>query len=247
MIKRLKHLGQDSSQLWLWGLHACKTALTNPERQCFRLVLTESTFKDLSLSKDFLSCKVELLDASSLSRLLPEGAVHQGIALKVSPLPERSMTELFKANAGVLIVLDQVTDPQNVGAILRSAKALGALGAVMTERNAPPLGGALGKAASGALDLLPIWKVPNLVRTLEDLKKNGFWVVGLEEHASHILTKADYPEKLVLVVGAEGEGLRRLTRETCDFLANLPTDPSFPTLNVSVAAALALYELQRKD
>lgn len=236
---------QDPNRLWLWGIHACQAALANPNRRCFRLVMTSSTAKDLALRAEELTCKAEIIDAQGLSRLLPEGAVHQGIAMEVAPLPESPFSSIYKEDAGVLVVLDQLTDPHNVGAILRTAKALGALGIIMTDRNAPPLSGVLAKAASGALELLPVWKVTNLARTLDELKEEGFWTVGLDERAPKTLSKADLPPKLALVMGAEGEGLRRLTQEKCDFMTKLPTDPEFPTLNVSIATALALYELIR--
>jgi len=245
MTKRFSQTHQDPSRLWLWGIHACSAALGNPKRRCFRLLMTESVAKEQGLSKEGHSYKVEILDASSLSRLLPEGAVHQGIAMEVAPLPESPLLELRNLSAGVLVVLDQVTDPHNVGAIIRTARALRAFGVVMTDRNAPPLNGVLAKAASGALESLPVWQVTNLARTLDDLKKEGFWTVGLDENAPKMLSKSDLPEKIALIMGAEGEGLRRLTQEKCDFLTKLPTDPVFPTLNVSVAAALALYELVR--
>lgn len=245
MIKRTQRPVQDSSRQWLWGVHACKAALQNPQRRCFRLFVTGGMLKELYQSKDKISSNVQILDSLSISRHLPEGAVHQGIAIEVAPLPETPLMDLETYEKGVLLVLDQVTDPHNVGAILRTAKALNALGVIITERNAPPLSGVLAKSASGALDLLPIWKVTNLARTLDDLKKAGFWTVGLDESGPKILSKADLPQKLALVMGSEGEGLRRLTQEKCDFLLNLPTDPTFPTLNVSVAAALALYELVR--
>lgn len=239
MTKRFSRSSQDPSRLWLWGIHACKAALNNPNRKCFRLLVTASTRQEFP-------CEGDVVDGASLSRLLPEGAVHQGIAMEVAPLPESSFHEFAQYDKGVIVVLDQVTDPHNVGAILRTAKALGALGVVMTERNAPPLGGVLAKAASGALDLLPVWKVTNLARTLDELKELGFWTIGLDEHAPKTLSKGDYPLKLALIMGAEGEGMRRLTQEKCDFLVKLPTDPEFSTLNVSVATALALYELVRE-
>jgi 23S rRNA (guanosine2251-2'-O)-methyltransferase len=238
MTKSSRSPHQDPSQLWLWGIHACKAALHNPQRKCLRIVVTEA------MAKEF-PAKGEVIEGAALSRLLPAGAVHQGVAMMVASLPEQPFNELRHHESGVIVVLDQVTDPHNVGAILRTAKALRALGVVMTERNAPPLGGVLAKAASGALDLLPIWKVTNLARALDELREAGFWTVGLDEHAPRFLSKADYPAKLALVMGAEGEGMRRLTQEKCDFLAKLPTDPAFSTLNVSVATALALYELVR--
>lgn len=244
MTKRPSHLPpQDPNRFWIWGKHACQAALSNPKRKCFRLILTDAMAKDL-LGEN-ITCKHDILDTSSLSRLLPNGAVHQGIAVEVAPLHEPSLDLLYKKDKGVLVVLDQVTDPQNVGAIIRTARALGSLGLMMTDRHAPSLGGVLAKTASGALETLPIWKVTNLARTLDDLKKHGFWTVGLDERAPKVLSRSDLPEKVVLVMGAEGEGLRRLTQEKCDFLTKLSTDPAFPTLNVSVATALALYELKQ--
>lgn len=237
---------QDPNRLWIWGIHACHAALANPKRRCFRLVMNQSTAKELASQTDKPSYKIEILDSPGLSRLLPEGAVHQGIAMEVAPLPALSLPDLRQKESGVLVILDQVTDPHNVGAIIRTARALGALGIIMTDRNAPPLSGVLAKAASGALELLPVWQVTNLARTLDELKEEGFWTVGLDERAPKTLSKTDLPPKLALVMGAEGEGLRRLTQEKCDFMTKLPTDPEFPTLNVSIATALALYELVRK-
>lgn len=238
-----QRITSDPHRLWLWGIHACRAALSNPNRRCFRLVLTQAMAQEMAIQTQNLSCKVDVMDAPTLSRLLPEGAVHQGVAMEVAPLPEPSWSELHQKQEGVLVILDQVTDPHNVGAIMRTAKALGALGVLMTERNAPPLSGVLAKAASGALELLPVWQVTNLARTLDELRESGFWTVGLDERASKTLSKKDFPPKLALIMGAEGEGLRRLTQEKCDFMTKLPTDPEFPTLNVSIATALALYEL----
>lgn len=243
----MKSRSSSPPSLWLWGTHACRAALQNPDRQGLRLLLTETSFKDLTATHPSLASKAEVLDNASLSRKLPPGAVHQGIAMEVFPLPEPSFAPLKETAQGVLLILDHVTDPHNVGAILRTAKALGALGVMMTDHHAPPLAGVLAKAASGALELLPIWHVTNLARSLEDLKKMGFWVVGLEERGSTDLSKGKLPEKIALIMGAEGEGLRRLTQEKCDFLMKLPTAPDFPTLNVSVAAAVALYELAKSE
>jgi 23S rRNA (guanosine2251-2'-O)-methyltransferase len=234
----------DSNHLWIWGIHACYAALANPKRRCFRLLMNEAIARDAPTPEE-RSCKIDIVDSPTLSRFLPEGAVHQGIAMEVAPLPEISLASIEHQETGVVVILDQVTDPHNVGAILRTARALKALGIIMTERNSPPLSGVLAKAASGALELLPVWKVTNLARTLDELKEKGFWTVGLAEGAPKILSKTDLPPKLALIMGSEGEGLRRLTQEKCDFIAKLPTDPHFSTLNVSIATALALYELVR--
>lgn len=231
---------QNPARLWIWGTHACFAALQNPKRQWYRVLLTKAAEKEFSIFP-----RTESVDEARLSRQLPEGAVHQGVAMEVAPLSEPSFSHLNETGKGVLVVLDQVTDPHNVGAILRTARALKALGVIMTERKAPPLAGALAKAASGALEHLPVWKVTNLTRTLEEIKGYGFWMIGLDEHAPQALTQSDLPDRVALILGAEGKGLRRLTQEKCDFLAKLPTNPEFPTLNVSVAAAIALYELTR--
>ena len=244
MVKpRLKHSQQSPDKLWIWGTHAVLAALRNPQRKCYRLLATRNAFKELSVPENTLPCKLELIEGGDFLRFLAEGVVNQGLALETAPLNEKPLSQLKGVEQGVLIVLDQVTDPHNVGAILRTAKAFGALGVVLTERNAPPLGGVLAKTASGALDLLPIWTVNNLSRYLEQLKDHGFWTVGLDERAPQTIGTTDLPEKIALIMGAEGEGLRRLTQEKCDFLVKLPTDPDFPTLNVSVATAVALYEV----
>lgn len=235
---------QPSKSLWIWGKHACLAALDNPRRKCSRLIISPAMERELA--RQSYPCKKEVIEGNLFSQLLSEGAVHQGIALEVSSLPECPMNEVYSKNKGVLIALDHVTDPQNVGAIIRVARALGALGIIMTDRHAPVLGGVVAKTASGALESLPIWRVSNLARTLDELKEEGFWSVGLDERARETISQIDIPAKIIMVMGAEGEGLRRLTQEKCDFLTKLPTDPKFSTLNVSVATGLALYELSRK-
>lgn len=233
---------KDKSKLWIWGSHAVKAALKNQDRHIYRVLATKAASQTLETD-----LKVEIVDPQVLQKIVGPQAVHQGVAVEVSPLDEVPLESLRDMGEGVVLVLDQVTDPHNVGAILRTARALGALGVVMTERNAPPLSGALAKSASGALESLLIWKVTNLSRTLDDLKEMGFWTVGLDEKARDVIGKIDFPQKLALIMGAEGEGLRRLTQEKCDFLVKLATDPTFPTLNVSIATALALSACLKKN
>ena len=179
--------------------------------------------------------------------MLIRGAVHQGIALQADPLPEPSLDEIAHdapANA-VIVVLDQVTDPHNVGAILRSADAFGALAVVSTDRHSPDQGATLAKSASGATERVPFIRVVNLARALEELKRLEFWCLGLDASGTQTLAQAKSPHRIALVLGAEGQGLRRLTAEKCDVLVRLPMTGAMPSLNVSNAAAIALYELRR--
>jgi 23S rRNA (guanosine2251-2'-O)-methyltransferase len=191
----------------------------------------------------------ETVERNHLDGLLPPGAVHQGIALVVEPLAAADITSLTELAEGrenaVILCLDQVTDPHNVGAILRSAAAFGALGVVVPDRHAPDETGTLAKSASGALERLPLVRVINLVRALDELKQAGFWVAGLAGDAPATLAGAKLSGRIVLVLGSEGEGLRRLTREHCDHLVKLPQSDLVESLNVSNAAAVALYELIR--
>jgi 23S rRNA (guanosine2251-2'-O)-methyltransferase len=192
----------------------------------------------------------EQVPGDLLESWLPRGAVHQGLAAKVHPLPDRGIEDVIAEAEGQeqarVMILDQVTDPQNVGAILRSAAAFGALAVILTERHAAPESGALAKAASGALEHVPLIRVANLARALELLKKGGFWIAGLAAEGSQTLADAKLTGKVGLALGAEGPGLRRLTREHCDLLVRLPTGGAIDHLNVSNAAAVALYELVRQ-
>ncbi|MBI1262883.1 MAG: 23S rRNA (guanosine(2251)-2'-O)-methyltransferase RlmB [Rhizobiales bacterium] len=244
--KRGNRGGDDS---YVYGFHVVFAALANPERTPKRLLLTRSAETEMmregySLPEN-VRIEPEIMAGDEITDILPPGAVHQGIALKASPLPELTVDEACYGARAVL-VLDQVTDPHNFGAILRSAAVFGATGLVTTERNSPPLGGVLAKAASGALEKVKIAKVPNLVRAIEEMKKMGFEIIGLDGEGEHTLPQMETGPKVALVLGAEGAGLRRLTREHCDLLARLPASGDMKSLNVSNAAAVALYELFRR-
>ena len=193
---------------------------------------------------------IRVFDRDDFAALLPEGAVHQGLALAVEPLIEPDLEDVLRRAAtllgrSVILLLDQVTDPHNVGAVLRSANAFGALAVVLPMHGAPPVTGALAKAASGALENVPLVRVVNLAHVLDRLKAAAFWICGLDETASQTLAALDLGERVALVLGSEGGGMRRLVRERCDYLARLPTRIQQSTINVSNAAAVALYELLR--
>ena len=250
--------GRDGGS-WIYGRHAVAAALMNPARRCRRLVaLPEAkdaaeALIDNAQAGRAAGFKVEILDRARIEMLLPEGAVHQGLALQAEPLPPAFLEDVLAelppapdAGPAIVVVLDQVSDPHNVGAILRSAAAFGARAVVLPEHGTPPITGALAKAASGALERVPLVRVTNLARALDKLKERGFWSVGLDEAAEKPLADLDLTGRVVLVLGAEGEGLRRLTRERCDFLARLPTSGPIASLNVSNAAAIALYEVARR-
>lgn len=186
---------------------------------------------------------VTLADVADLGRLVPHDAPHQGVVIEVEPLEDAWLDDLLNTapDKAILLVLDQVTDPHNVGAILRSAAAFGAIGIVTQDRHSPPESGVIAKAASGALERLPWVRVVNLARALEEIAEAGFWRIGLTGDAEMDLKDALGPQRVALVLGAEGAGLRPNTREHCDALARLPMTDAVESLNVSNAAAVALY------
>lgn len=227
----------------LFGLHAVEAALANPKRTVTRVLATENAAHRLGSLLAKRGLIPETATPRDLDRLLGPDAVHQGVALEAEPLPPVALDDVDQN--GMLLVLDQVTDPQNVGAALRSAAAFDAAGLIMTERHSPPLHGALAKAASGALDLVPVILVKNLAQSLAELGERGFLRVGLAEEGAEALETAKITRPLALVLGAEGRGLRQLTREHCDLICRISTQSALASLNVSNAAAVALHWASR--
>ena len=228
---------------WVWGRHAVAAAVSNPRRGSLkRLLLAPGKMMD---SNGLALPAVETMDNAAISRLLPQGAVHQGFALLAGPIEPAGLDELSEPAEGLLVMLDQVTDPQNVGAILRSAAAFGARGVIVQDRHAPALTGSVVKAAAGAADIVPVARVVNLSRALESLADAGWRTVGLDGEAPLALSEVLDPCPTVLVLGSEGEGLRRLVAEHCDVTARIPMSGGFESLNVATAAAIALYEASR--
>lgn len=214
-------------------------ALANPKRKIERLLVTRNTAPRLppGLAHD-------LVEPADIERRLPPGAVHQGFALKAAPLPEHTWEEIaLPLDGRPLLVLDQVTDPQNVGAAFRCAAAFGARGLILQDRHAPPMTGALAKAAVGAIEVAPMARVVNIARTLEALGDAGYVCVGLAGEAETELAEvlADF-RPAALVIGAEDKGLRPLVARACERLARIPISPAMESLNAGVAAAIALYE-----
>lgn len=224
----------------LWGKHAVAAALDNPKRKVLRAWTTREAAGIMQFPKEVA---VTLAEAPDLGRLIPNDAPHQGVVIEVEPLEEAWLDDILTSapERAVLLVLDQVTDPHNVGAILRSAAAFGAIGIVTQDRHSPPESGVIAKAASGALERVPWARVVNLARALEEIGDAGFWRIGLAGDADTDLREALGPQRVALVLGAEGAGLRHNTREHCDALARLPISDAIESLNVSNATAVALY------
>ncbi len=232
--------------VWLFGLHAVRDALANPAREKLRLVVTKNAFDKLEAAIAEAGIAPEIVDPRRFDVPIDEGSVHQGAAMEVRPLNWGKLADLAISGAGepLLVLLDRVTDPHNVGAILRSAEVFGARAVIAPRHHSAPETGALAKTASGALERQPYLKVTNLADAMVELKEMGYTLVGLDGEADLTLAEALMPTKgrpLALVMGAEGPGLRERTRETCDVIARIPYDGAFGSLNVSNAAAVSLY------
>ena len=237
---------------WIWGRHAVAAALGNPARaplgrlmatpEALRALQTEAQGRALLAASGLIP---ETANSGEIARVLPPGAVHQGLALAAAVLEPPALEDVADPAEGLLVMLDQVTDPQNIGAILRSAAAFGAKGVIVQDRNAPQITGSLAKAAAGAVERTPVVRVVNLARALERLADLGWRSVGLDGDAPTALAEALDAGPTVLVLGSEGAGLRRLVGEHCDILARIAMPGGFESLNVAAAAAVALYEASR--
>jgi 23S rRNA (guanosine2251-2'-O)-methyltransferase len=234
--------GRDShpdGPVILYGWHTVTLALANPQRRIRKLTLTENAARRLAEENVRIPVTPEIVRPQEIDRQLAPDAVHQGLLAEADPLPSPDIETL--SPEGMVLVLDQITDPHNVGAILRSAAAFAVKAIVTTARHSPEATGVLAKAASGALELVPMVTVQNLARALNELNESGFQTVGLDSEGSEDLSEVALREPLALVLGAEGKGLRQLTRETCNVVARLDMPGEIKSLNVSNAAALSLY------
>jgi 23S rRNA (guanosine2251-2'-O)-methyltransferase len=230
-----------------WGRHAVTAALANPERRVLKIWGTREALAHLALPPVL---PVVYADVADLGRMVPADAPHQGLVAEVEPLEDVWLGDLLDQGADdrrPLVVLDQVTDPHNVGAILRSAAAFDALGIITQDRHAPPESGTVARAASGALETVPWVRVVNLSRALDEVAEASFWRIGLTGHATETLGQALGDARVAIVLGAEGEGMRHNTEQHCDQLAKLPISPKVESLNVSNAAAIALYAVAARS
>lgn len=241
------------TSLILYGRHAVIAALNNSERKIIKLLCTAenaSEAKKICTGRGLPETTVNIVDRKEIDRILPREAVHQGFALYCAELPGYSLEDvciLAEKQADChLLILDQVTDPQNIGAIIRSCVAFDTLALIMQDKNSPAETGAMDKAAAGTIEHLPICRVTNLSRAIENLKKAGFWIVGMDGYAKTTIDKMNKRGKIALVMGSEGKGMRRLVEENCDETVRLPISEHVESLNVSTAAAIALYEIGKK-
>ncbi len=233
---------------WLYGTHPVHEALKNPRRTLHRLIATSKAADALPPGATD-RIRPELATSDEIAELLPERAVHQGLTLHAAPLPDLDLEDVMapfdETEAPPLLFLDQVSDPHNVGAILRTASAFGAAAVIVQDRHAPQVTGTLAKSASGAVEHIPLIRVTNLSRALEAAADAGYFRLGLAGEADEVLGTQNLSDKIALVLGAEGPGLRRLTREKCDLLVKLPTHEPISSLNVSNAAAVALFAVSK--
>ncbi len=240
-----------SHALWLYGIHAVSAAIANPDRRTHRVIGTKQGIEALQNAlpeRNIAEFNIETVDRAEIDTVCGPDSVHQGIALLADPIPDKHVEDVIASEdqtPDTLVVLDQASDPRNIGAVMRSARAFGARAVIVQDRNAPPETGSMAKAASGALEHVSLVRVTNLARAIWTLKDAGYWCLGLDGHAETDIGDVDPTPRRVIVLGAEGAGLRRLTRETCDQLVKIPMDSSQESLNLSNAAAIALYVLTR--
>ena len=238
---------KNSHDIFLYGRHPIELALKNKRRRILELYYTKGSLDSLSVPD---AVKSRCVDRHFLDSLVGRDALHQGLVARCAPLTQLSVSDLIKSlkenKTATIMILDQVTDPHNIGAILRSGIAFDADAVIVPEAGAPEESGTLAKSASGALELIPFIRVPNLARAMDALKEAGFWCIGLDGYAEQSITDSKLPDRCAFVMGSEGDGMRRLTRENCDYCVKLPMNPVIESLNVSNAAALTLYEFRRQ-
>lgn len=239
----IKAARTDDGIIRLYGLHTVKAAIENPERKIFRMLVSKNALARLEIDSNSLNFPVEIVEPRAIDQLTGTDAVHQGVMIETAPLQAKKLRDLESGQ--LLLVLDQVTDPHNVGAIIRSAVAFNADAIITTSRHNPQESGVLAKAASGALEIIPQIEVRNLADALQELQSLGYLTIGLDSEGELDMEQTLSGSKIALVLGAEGKGLRHKTRETVSALARLDMPGTIKSLNVSNAAAISLYAAQR--
>lgn len=238
---------KKSNQVILYGRHAVFSALKNPRRKVVKLLITAEN--EAEFKKEFANIPYQTAQKKEIEKLVGFNAVHQGYVLITYALDTMFLEDLISQTADKqkchILILDQVTDPQNVGAIIRSAAAFNASAVVVQDKNAPIESGAMAKASAGTIELVPMVRVTNLTRAVEQLKKAGFWIVGMDGYAKQKIDEVDKNAKLAVIMGSEGSGMRRLVEEACDIRVRLDINEKVESLNVSTAAAIVLYELNK--
>ncbi len=227
---------------FIFGIHAVQAALDNPKRVKRKLYATGNAAEKLKVPERIYTHTV---DSDWLNKLLPDHSVHQGVVLEVQALPQPHLIEIAQTGKR-LLMLDQVSDPHNIGAIIRSAAAFDVGGIIVQDKHAPRANATIAKTAAGALEMVPLVAVTNLTRALKELQEEGYWSIGMAGEAKQTIDQLNLDPKTVLVMGAEGSGLRRLIAEKCDLLAKLSIHSQMESLNVSVAAGISLYALAQK-
>jgi len=235
-------------QLIIYGRHAVLSALKNPKRQIKKLLISAENREEIE--RTVSNVPYTIVDKKEFAKILPQDAVHQGFALYCNRLETYDIEDLIALSENKqrchILILDQVTDPQNIGAIIRSCAAFETLGLVVQDKNSPLESGAMDKASAGTIEFVPVARVTNLSRTIEKLKDAGFWIMGMDGYAETTIDKINKSGKIAIVMGSEGKGMRRLVQENCDSSVKLPISPNVESLNVSTAAAIALYELSKE-
>ncbi|MBR1649132.1 MAG: 23S rRNA (guanosine(2251)-2'-O)-methyltransferase RlmB [Alphaproteobacteria bacterium] len=239
----------NKNQVVIFGRHAVLAAIKNPARKIKKVLCVRENFEEL---KNLVSAdKLQITDRREIEKLLAPDAVHQGFVMIADMLPAVSLEEICSRSEFLsdchLVILDQVTDPQNIGAIIRSCAAFNSLALIVQDKNSPQESGSMLKAAAGTFENMPVCRVTNLVRAIEKLKQSGFWIIGMDGYAKAEIKDTDKRGKIAVIMGSEGKGMRRLTEENCDMCVRLPINPDVESLNVSTAAAIVLYELNRKE
>lgn len=250
MSKPKKSQKARKNNIWIYGKHACYAAINNPKRHIHTILVTQNGYKELealNIQHQLHSiCPVKIVASSIIEQSVGQNATHQGIAIECLPLQQPSLSSLLgdkKDQKSQILLLDQITDPHNIGAILRSAAAFNIQAVITTKHHAPQETGTLAKTACGALETIPVITVTNIRQTLDELKKHDYWCIGLDGYADQTINQINLKQysNIVLLLGAEGKGLRKLTRQECDILIKLPISNQVESLNVSNAAAIACY------